>query len=41
MKSSMASGTEFINSEHDDILWLKFKKKNLILKKVYILVQFT
>ena len=26
VKSSIASGTKFINSEHDDILWLKFKK---------------
>ena len=33
MKSSIASGTEFINSEHDDVLWLKFKKNQFDIKK--------
>ena len=29
VKSSIGSCTEFINGEHDDILWLKFKKKTI------------
>ena len=33
VKSSIASGTEFINSEHDDILWLKFKKNQFDIQK--------
>ena len=33
MKSSLASGTEFIKSEHDDILWIKFNKDQFHIKK--------
>ena len=33
MKSSMAPGIEFIKSEHDDILWLKFNKDQFNIKK--------
>ena len=33
MKSSLAPGTEFIKSEHDDILWIKFNKDQFHIKK--------
>ena len=36
VKSNIASGTELINNEHDDILWLKFKKNQFdIQKEIY------
>ena len=33
VKSDFAQSTEFIKSEHDDILWLKLKKEYLNVQK--------
>ena len=41
VKSNLAPGTEFIKSEHDDILWIKFNKDQFHIKKIHILVKFT